>query len=139
MKTCIRCGEFKSLDNYHNKSKNKDGLENSCKQCKALYHKERYKNPKVREMGRKASRKHSMKKLGISQEEVDHFYEIQCSRCAICFITEKEHGKLLALDHNHATGKARGLLCQQCNTGLGNFKDDVGLLQKAMVYLALTP
>ena len=139
MKVCIVCGVLKSLDNYHNKSKNKDGLDNRCKKCKSDYHKERYKRPEIKKLGRLASRKFSMKKLGISQDEIDHFYDLQGSKCAICFITEKEYGKLLALDHNHTNGKVRGLLCQQCNTGLGNFKDNVAFLQRAIVYLVLTP
>ena len=43
--------------------------------------------------------------------------------------------KRLAKDHCHKTGVVRGTLCQRCNTGLGLFRDDAGLLQKAIVYL----
>jgi hypothetical protein len=47
-------------------------------------------------------------------------------------------GKMLDKDkeyHNHITGKVRGLLCQQCNKGLGNFGDQVDCLQRAIEYL----
>lgn len=50
-------------------------------------------------------------------------------RCAICGLPEK------AIDHNHATGEVRGLLCGSCNTGLGFFRDSPKLLRKAAEYL----
>ena len=58
----------------------------------------------------------------------------KASVCAIC--QRPEVGKKrLSLDHNHTTGKIRGLLCGKCNTGLGNFRDDPKLLQNAIEYL----
>jgi hypothetical protein len=50
--------------------------------------------------------------------------------CAIC----QEKSKL-GVDHNHTTGKVRGLLCQACNRGLGHFKDSPSLLEKAKEYV----
>lgn len=56
--------------------------------------------------------------------------------CAICgaLVADKTH-KLLALDHDHKTGKTRGLLCTNCNLGLGKFQDDPELLEAAARYL----
>lgn len=67
-------------------------------------------------------------------------YKEQNSKCAICKKSEQCNGvhgeiKELAIDHDPASGKLRGLLCQSCNTGLGNFKDDVGILCYAIEYL----
>lgn len=59
----------------------------------------------------------------------------QKGRCVICRQSEKKNGRKLALDHNHRTGKARGLLCVSCNLGLGHFQDNHRLLQKASIYL----
>ena len=55
-------------------------------------------------------------------------------RCAICGDPPKAD-KRLSLDHDHATGLDRGLLCQPCNIGLGQFRDDPHRLLSAVVYL----
>ena len=61
---------------------------------------------------------------------------LQERRCRICKTHEKNLvRKLLCIDHDHTTGKVRELLCNSCNTGLGCFKDNPKLLQKAINYL----
>lgn len=65
----------------------------------------------------------------------------QKNLCAICHTANttqannKTHIKGLAIDHCHATGKVRGLLCDACNSGLGYFKDSTELLLDAILYL----
>jgi hypothetical protein len=54
--------------------------------------------------------------------------------CAICF-KECMFGKRLAVDHCHATGKVRGLLCSRCDTSIGKFEDSIELLESANKYL----
>jgi hypothetical protein len=66
--------------------------------------------------------------------------QVQHGRCAICGATEGHRscrGKVcrLAVDHDHETGKVRGLLCNNCNRGLGRFKDSVENLEAALRYL----
>lgn len=61
--------------------------------------------------------------------------EAQEFKCKLCTRPEVTRQKRLAIDHCHVTGKIRGLLCHHCNTGLGNFMDDVGLLKLAIAYL----
>lgn len=64
---------------------------------------------------------------------------LQGNKCAICGSeeTDKRRGKLraLAVDHDHETGKVRGLLCGACNKGIGLLKDDAEILRKAAAYL----
>lgn len=81
-------------------------------------------------------------RYGITPEHYDEMLKIQNSRCAICGKKESavNYGtkkvQKLAVDHCHATGKVRGLLCQDCNRGLGKFHDDLQRLQKAIDYLS---
>jgi hypothetical protein len=56
-------------------------------------------------------------------------------RCEICGKSDAQNGKLLAVDHDHETGKLRGLLCGQCNTVLGLVKDEPAVLLRAAEYL----
>jgi hypothetical protein len=62
------------------------------------------------------------------------FLEEQGDRCALCK-TDKPHAKGWHLDHNHITGRIRGVLCGNCNRGLGLLQDDPELLLKAREYL----
>jgi hypothetical protein len=56
--------------------------------------------------------------------------------CKICGVTEEDaSGKRLHVDHNHATGQVRGLLCTRCNTAIGKFKDDPEIIRNAIAYI----
>lgn len=71
----------------------------------------------------------------IYDDEYDRRLNEQGGGCAICgeFPTEKK----LAVDHDHETGRVRGLLCMRCNTALGHFEDSITLLEAAIDYLEL--
>ena len=71
----------------------------------------------------------------ISLEDYQFLQKIQEDKCAICGLEPKPDERRLAVDHNHKTDYIRGLLCRGCNVGLGNFKEDVRLLQRAIDYL----
>ena len=68
------------------------------------------------------------------QEEYDAKLEEQGNRCAICG-TDDSGPMAFHADHDHKTGKKRGVLCHKCNTGLGLLKDDVEVLCAAIEYL----
>lgn len=70
-------------------------------------------------------------KYDISLEEYMKMASDQEGACAIC----RKTPKVLNVDHNHTTGLVRGLLCPNCNHGLGKFKDSQELLIKAAKYL----
>ena len=77
------------------------------------------------------------KKFGLSRAEYDGMLRHQGGRCAICGSLDpgtNAKGQF-CVDHDHATGEVRGLLCNRCNTGLGAFKDYPQALLKAAVYL----
>lgn len=82
--------------------------------------------------------KYRLKKVyGITPEEYRKILVEQNYVCAICFESEL-HQRNLAVDHNHKTGKVRGLLCQRCNTLLGLGEDNLGILRNATEYLLKT-
>ena len=63
-------------------------------------------------------------------------YEKQQGRCAICGTDEPgSKFKHFHVDHDHVTGQVRALLCSDCNTGLGKFRDDPDLLRAAATYI----
>ena len=140
IKVCSTCKEEKEVSEFYKQKRNKDGLAGICKLCwaiggrkngRAYYH----RNKKRRQ---EESRKYTMlRRFGIDPEEYDKMYHNQSGCCAICDTHQQELPMRLAIDHNHATGKVRSLLCGECNLGLGKFKDDPELLRQAVQYLDL--
>jgi hypothetical protein len=76
---------------------------------------------------------------GISKKTYDEVKHQQGHRCAICggegFLMKTTHWSKLVVDHDHDTGAVRGLLCHNCNRGLGLFKDNPQALREAADYL----
>jgi Recombination endonuclease VII len=81
-------------------------------------------------------RSYYRRRYGMTQEEVAALLVSQDGGCAICGVTEPKgrHGGF-HVDHDHATGKVRGILCHGCNVSLGHFRDDPALLRAAIRYL----
>lgn len=80
--------------------------------------------------------KHLESTYGISIDEYNNKLIIQNNRCAICGKHESEinRGRLF-VDHDHDTGKIRGLLCQKCNSALGMVDEDTDILFSMVSYL----
>jgi hypothetical protein len=163
-KRCARCKEIKPLQEFGpSKGVGHKGLFPWCKQCKSAYQREqnalipraertrRAKAGRARknasaELRQRYLARHALYSLksryGITSEDVQELLEIQKRCCAICECSlEKQEGRknIMHIDHDHATGRVRGLLCQCCNSGLGFFKDQEDLLRKAIGYLANPP
>ena len=82
-----------------------------------------------------AVKQHLKTKYGITVEDYNTMFLKQNGCCAICETHNSKLSKSLAVDHCHTTGEIRGLLCQNCNTALGKFKDNITLLQNSVNYL----
>ena len=140
MKTCTVCQQSKELSEFYSYKANKDGKMYRCKPCDNEARKKwKNKNP---ERSHQSQRGRNLKhKYGITLDEYKTMLDNQHGCCAICKV--KENNALFganrtlnfAVDHCHTTGKVRGLLCNQCNRGLGMFKDDIKILVKALEYL----
>jgi hypothetical protein len=94
-------------------------------------------------MGKAAGRKSKiMRNYGLTIEQVEQIEKDQNHCCKICGKHESLNGKdkrgnrkKLSIDHDHTTGQIRGMLCTDCNTALGQFCDNIDVLQKAIVYI----
>lgn len=119
-KTCSRCREEKDLEEFYtsNGKNNPDGRQYVCKPCT---NEDRVDRTRLRLYG--ITRKQYLEKL-----------KEQGGVCKVCFGTNKS-GRALFVDHNHRNGQIRGLLCSNCNAGLGHFLDDPELIDAGAAYL----
>lgn len=129
-KQCTKCKEVKDLDSFGNRSASKDGKRYQCKQCDSKRHKERYANDiEYRERIMERTRKRDIEKqFNISVEEYNEY--MTDAECSICESKER-----LVLDHCHNSGKIRGVLCHNCNVGIGNLRDSPQIVARALYYL----
>jgi len=116
VKHCRKCSTDKPLSDFTKNSNSPDGHYSMCRVCKTnAQYKATY---------------------GISLEDYESMLELQDSCCAICDTHLHDTGKKrLYVDHCHTTGKVRGLLCQHCNFVLGQARDNISVLESAIVYL----
>lgn len=131
MKECTMCGVSKPEEDFHWHYKAKGIRRAYCKVCRSEEERKRQEQPEYKEKRREYL---LGKHYGISTKEYDERLSYQKYGCAICGDACKS-GKLLAVDHDHKTGKVRELLCGLCNTGLGAFRDRPELLEVAADYL----
>ncbi len=134
-KVCSYCQQSLLLDNFHMSKGHSSGRAAVCKLCQSAYSAKWYQENKERMKERMRANAY-MRQYGITVEEYDVLYEEQNRGCAICFAPTGSNNKRLAVDHNHETGEVRGLLCDDCNIGLGKFKDNPNLLATAINYLS---
>ena len=75
-----------------------------------------------------------MRRFGLTVDQYEAILEKQSGVCALCSSPPKK--RKLAVDHCHETGRIRGLLCSNCNTGLGKMGDNIAGLERAILYLS---
>jgi Recombination endonuclease VII len=114
-KVCTRCKVDKPLTEFNVDPGKPDGVHSWCKPCRND-HRSRTSNGKYRS--------------AVSDRVLQALRE-SVKECMICHAKEK-----LVVDHDHETGRVRGLLCHGCNLGLGKFKDSAEVVRAAADYLA---
>lgn len=150
------CGEVKPLADFHRDKSDRMGRARRCKPCACTKardwvqanpekareartawaqrnrdtvnksHREAYSRDPSRDID--AKRKY---RYGVSRQQYDQMIVAQGGRCAVCGDpTERLH-----VDHDHATGDVRGLLCRMCNQGLGFLRDNIEVMRSAVRYL----
>jgi hypothetical protein len=136
MKVCKTCNTEKELDQFPKGKAYKNGIRPSCLVCRReyevkSYHKHKHKHPYDYETEKDRKLKRT---YGISYKEYLTMLEAQNGQCAICGTTSTGK-RAFHVDHDHDTGEVRGLLCSGCNTGIGNLKEDIGIMERAIQYV----
>ena len=137
MKSCTKCGQTKEESEFYpGKRKRKDGTiiefrRSHCRACELSRKSKRDKRTKVQK--RQAE---ELRKYGLTPDIKEAMLVAQGHACGICR-TKKPGGRYNSwnIDHCHDTGVVRGLLCWDCNVGIGKLKDDAHLMRRAIQWL----
>jgi len=161
LRKCSICGIEKPLTEFYKEKTGWGGYRSDCKACFAGRSKKNYAKNREREIARvkkwqeenrerhlgmqrkrrstpeyKAREReaHLKRKFGITAAQYDAMLASQGGVCAICGDAPKDDVSL-HVDHEHGSGRVRGLLCMRCNNALGLLKEDEELLWSALTYL----
>lgn len=118
---CSKCNEIKESISFAKNKFRKSGRHTECMECQVEYNRIWF----------------AQKNYGLSKDRAKQLIqqikdETFCDICGELLVLSKNG---YAIDHDHKTGKVRGLLCTMCNQGLGRFKDDLYILVKATKYI----
>jgi hypothetical protein len=129
-KRCYRCKKKISTKKFYPHLAHADKLSSFCIPCEKATRKAHYHKPEVKKRTLEIQR---VRKYNVTPDAFEKQLKKQRNKCAICGIPNPR-----CLDHDHAKGKNRGILCDRCNWGLGHFRDSVLLLRKAIKYVEET-
>ncbi|MFW6695441.1 endonuclease VII domain-containing protein [Streptomyces sp. MAR4 CNX-425] len=113
-KRCPQCREVKPHSAWERNRSSSDGWASYCRECRAKRNREGY----------------FRRKYGLTEAERDALIVSQGGVCLICLAARAEH-----VDHDHQTGRVRGVLCFSCNAALGQFKDRPDVIRRAAAYV----
>lgn len=137
VKNCAQCKKTRLIKFFYKAKDTRTGFTRCCKECDLKRLKESHKanpsNQRIRDYKKRFGDTFTLPMFKQMEKE-------QNNLCAICFREERAHHqsgtlKKLAVDHDHMTGKIRGLLCSACNTAIGKLRDNVEVLKSAINYL----
>lgn len=144
-KTCPRCGIEKTPDAFY---VSKGRLSPYCRACTSEYNRDRrdegFVPSRVRGVRKPVpagyNTRHAwlqrLRRLGVTEEDYQRMLDEQGARCAICRATEPwTRSGTWPVDHDHATGRVRGLLCHACNQAIGMLGDDPERIRAAADYV----
>ena len=136
MRTCTRCGETKDEAGFY--SAPWAARVGKCRDCvnevKRAYRKENHQAFKP-----EWSRAARLRRRGLDGDGKRAMWLAQGGKCALCRDdlqpNTAERMNLSMIDHDHATGRVRAILCRPCNLGLGQFRDNPDLMRAAAAYV----
>ena len=134
----------KHKDKWEKRRKTPEYKKDKNTKRRKKYHEDAEYREKLKAKTRQYNQRHPEKKFfqhlsefGLTLDDYNQMLESQNYRCAICGDEGNQENRFrkLSIDHDHKNGKVRGLLCSHCNFMLGQAKDDVEILQNAILYL----
>lgn len=149
-KVCAKCRAEKDVADFGPRKHGKDGLHSECRECRnarwrkqyawAKAHGDKvksYRNKSYHRIPKEKRRDYRLRCLyGVTLAWYHETLAAQGGRCAVCGSADpKSRTGDFHVDHDHATGAVRGLLCHTCNVGLGSFKDSPAVARSAADYL----
>jgi hypothetical protein len=141
---CTKCRKIKAVADFYPHAILARGYQYWCKTC---MHQKRIERAKI-PLDPHTRRRYALwSGYRITPGDYDAMYQQQRGKCAICGIPKepwepasvKDRPRFLVVDHDHATGEVRGLLCSDCNHGIGKFKENQENLRAAIAYLQVSP
>jgi hypothetical protein len=149
MKFCKRCKKKKPISSFYlNGYRRKNGTSGNRTDCKVCCNKisNDYRDANKKRINSQRKRNYQKDKTKAIESNLKRYYGIdlivydqifknQKGRCKICFLHQLKFERRFDVDHNHKTGKIRGLLCIRCNRGIGLLKDNIKILKRAIRYL----
>jgi hypothetical protein len=140
MKMCTVCKVAKPFEEFYDGYKakkqrdvvNKKYPHSRCKDCDHARVKVYHKNNRAK-VTKQQLISHRRREYGLTEEEYNNMVLSQNNMCSIC---NKPSDRTLHIDHNHVTGRVRGLLCSNCNLGIGLLQEDLIILNRAIEYLS---
>lgn len=161
-KVCSKCRLEKTVAEFHIDRSQKDNRKSACRSCtnqvkrrwrhdnanlvRQRRREEWSRNKATYDKWNKSDRRRQVilkhkceKQYGITVEQFEQMLEANDGRCYICDKLPEEipghKHKRLGIDHDHKTGKVRGVLCTHCNAMLGSARDNIAILKRAIIYL----
>ena len=154
-KRCTDCKQLLPSGRFYRRAASKDGLMPICIDCTKQYQQGRQTTPGFRAWRRAYNQRPSCRlrqrrlrrwwTYGLTPEAFDGLLQAQEGRCQICRcvlfleVDRKGRSDAVHVDHEHTSGRVRGLLCSDCNRGLGCFHDREEVLISAAQYIKDRP
>ncbi|KKN76165.1 hypothetical protein LCGC14_0373600 [marine sediment metagenome] len=148
MRRCSKCKTEKPESGFYADKWQASGFRSSCKECDSNYRSSLVTRQNRTAYTRKYYKKNAARlkaaqrawrlkrEFGITVDDWDQMLNDQNGECKICQAKHENDPRGLFVDHCHETGVVRGLLCFQCNTGIGHLQHSIIILESAKKYLS---
>ena len=131
---CNKCNEYKPASSFFKEASSKRGYRYACKECEAPRFKKYRKDNQDKVSATRLSWNRK-KQYNFPPDLFNERFDEQGQVCAICKSPNAGGRGAFHADHDHDSSQPRGVLCHNCNVALGNFKDNLEILQSAIEYL----